>query len=139
MKYQIEFDVSNEAKNINFGALLSGNGKAWFDGSVQCAPLLLSAEATAELGGQGVARRFYQFAYDGVDDDAGHRPGQSRQGLDEPALVGILVAVVRRVGDGHEGRPHQVGILIGEFLVHARAAGWRSQIRRGRWLEIEYG
>jgi len=30
-KYQIEFDVSNEAKNINFGALLSGNGKAWFD------------------------------------------------------------------------------------------------------------
>ena len=35
-RYDIELPVAADAKNINFGAILSGNGTAWFDGlSVQ--------------------------------------------------------------------------------------------------------
>lgn len=31
-RYEIELPVAADAKNINFGAILSGNGTAWFDG-----------------------------------------------------------------------------------------------------------
>jgi erythromycin esterase-like protein len=31
-EYTVELDVSEEAVNINFGVLMPGNGKAWFDG-----------------------------------------------------------------------------------------------------------
>ena len=30
-KYTIEFKINEKLTNINFGVLLPGNGKAWFD------------------------------------------------------------------------------------------------------------
>jgi hypothetical protein len=33
-RYEIELSAAADAKNINFGALLTGDGSAWFDGLV---------------------------------------------------------------------------------------------------------
>ncbi len=48
-RYQIELDVAKEAVNINFGALLTGNGVAWVDGlSIELLPMVPKPPAVIE-------------------------------------------------------------------------------------------
>jgi erythromycin esterase-like protein len=126
-RYQIELPVAADATNINFGAILTGDGTAWFDGlSVELDGVSYTNTALFDLGFESAGPRGFFTGGSGyqvqLDRAAAQSGGQSlRMRLLSPAPVNT------------GGNPRQASASWKEVVGHmeaSRAAYTRAGVTR---------